>query len=380
MAALYCTRYYCNQSHKRTTPRAFVKKKKSDRIVTARHAKRRGGEKRIVCVTLLRYVRGTVRTKKGKSFSKFVAFHRISPLALLQGYRLLGVGDGRLQMSDATGETAAVPEISQDCRRVASSSRQAKAAHAQAVILCALGVALSWTNAKKEEALRHESRGESLANAVFFVASIMKAFELLLALYFAQKAFRNDEVGSRSGGPPIMMISGAKSTGEDPGIHGAVMSGFGLEAVAIWTTVWNLVFGESLGAIIGRTALAFAVLLFWLLYVDPSVRYFQELLGDPGQRCQVRLCHTEKRQIPARALSSALVTVVVTGPIAVYALESIFIFVGGSTEPAAYILAVLDLVTGFLALPFICSFVARVVPQLWGGEWEGVTGPLWSRI
>lgn len=289
--------------------------------------------------------------------------------------------DGRLPISGTAGETAVALEIGgEDCRRrAASNSRhQAKVvAHAQAIIICGLGAALSWTNANKQNALGESRDDESLAPCVFFTASCMKAFGAVLALFFAQKALSNggdDDLGT--GGPPIMMSWGAKATGEHPDKHSLLMSGFALQAIGVGTPVWDIFFGESIGAAVAKYAVAFAAGLFWIMYVGPTIRYFQELLGDPRQRCPVQICVADKRQIPARALASALVLLFLTGPVAVYLLESVFIFVSESTEAAAagYILAVLDLITVFLALPFLCSFAIRVVPRLWGGEWAGVRG------
>lgn len=284
--------------------------------------------------------------------------------------------DGRLAMSGTTAETAVVMGTGENCRRVAS--RETTVGHAQAIIICGIGVALSWTNGKQQDALG-DSRDESLAPSVFFAASVMKAFGLLLALYFAQKALWNGDNDFGSGGPPIMMIWGTKSTGEHPGKHAAVMSGFVLQAIGIWTPLWDRFFGENLGATIGRYVVYLVVVLFWIVYVAPTVRYFQVLLGDPEQMCPVHICVKEKREFPARALSSALTLLVLMGPVALYTLESVFIFLSESAEPAAYILAVLDLVTVVLALPFLGSFVTRVVPQLWGGEWTGRTVG-WARV
>lgn len=277
--------------------------------------------------------------------------------------------DGR-PMSGTGGETVVVLESGEDCRSVASSPRRAKVAHAQALIICFLGVALTWTNATKEYAVG-KSRDQSDASNILLVALVTKSFGLLWALYSAPKAFWKGDTDSWSGGPPILITWGATSTGAHPGKNGSLMSGFAFQAIGTWLSAWDIVFGEDLGTTIAKYVTLFVVSMFWGLYVGPTVRYFQERLGDPGQMCPVQICIREKREIPARALSTALALVFLTGPIAVYTLESVLIFVSWSSEPAAYILAVLDVVTVIFALPFLCSFVVRMVPQLWGGEWVG---------
>eukprot|EP00903_Cladosiphon_okamuranus_P020183 g18526.t1 len=275
--------------------------------------------------------------------------------------------DGRPR-SGAGGETAAVLGSGEDCRLVALSSRQAKVAHVQALIICFLETVMTWTNAKNEDTAVGE-----YANAVFHVASVTKTFGLAWALFSALRAFWNGETDCWSGGSPIMMTWGATSTAEHPGKHAAVMLGLGLQAIGTWISSWDFVFGEDLGAVIAQYFTLFILYSFWGVFVMPTIAYFQQRLGDPGETCAVQVCIREKREIPARILSSASALYCITAPIAVYILESVLLFVSGSDEPATYMLAVLDVVMVILAFPFLCSFVVRVVPQLWGGEWVGRT-------
>lgn len=276
----------------------------------------------------------------------------------------------------ADAEETLVRETDEGRRRpVAATSRQARVAHTQAVIIGGLGVALSCANAIEENTFRG---GRSPAHDVFYMAIVVKTLGLLVALFYAWKVFRNGDNDFGSGGSPIMMIWGAKSTGEDPRMCAAAIGGFGLQAIAIWTTFWTLFFGVGLGALIGLSTVKISAHVFWTGVVSPTIRYFQDLLADPTQSCPVQCCPRDRRQIPARASCSALAVVVVTGPVVVYSLESAAVFASEATEIASYTLAVLDLVTVVLALPFVCSFVYRVVPQLWGGEFQGEpgTGPI----